>query len=122
MTLDERRIQEADSYQTTVDGLNIRVGSREQAVVDALAEPHWMTNGDLLPEILAAFSGNEVERTAARILTRTTASAQRLGYLLEEAHRPLPSGLAKIRPIRAVRLRPQNRSRGPYSTRWRVYG
>lgn len=122
VTLDEERISEADTYKTTVDGHSIRVASREQAVVDALAEPRWMTYGDLLPEILAAFSDDEIERAAAGVLARTTAAAQRLGYLLEEARRPLPSRLANLRPVRAVRLRPQNRSRGPYSTRWRVYG
>ena len=122
VTLDEKRIREADAYQTTVDGFSIRVASREQAVVDALTEPRWMIYGDLLPEILAAFSDNEVERTAGRTLARTTAAAQRLGYLLEEAQRPRPEALADLRPVRAVRLRPQNRSRGPYSTRWRVYG
>lgn len=122
VTLYKSRISEADAYQTTIDGFSIRVASREQAVVDALAEPRWMIYGDLLPEILAAFSDDELERTAGGTLARTTAAAQRLGYLLEEAQRPLPSGLADLRPVRAVRLRPQNRSRGPYSTRWRVYG
>jgi predicted transcriptional regulator of viral defense system len=122
VTLDEDLISEADAYQTTVDGLPIRIASREQAVVDALAEPRWMVYGDLLPEILAAFSEDEVERTAGRTLARTTAAAQRLGFLLEEAQRPLPSALTELRPVRAVRLRPQDRSRGPYSTRWRVYG
>lgn len=122
VTLDEKRIREADAYQTTVDGLSIRVASREQAVVDALAEPRWMIYGDLLPEVLAAFSVDEIGRTAAGVLARTTAAAQRLGYLLEEAQRPLPSSLAGLRPVRAVRLRPQRPSRGPYSTRWRVYG
>ena len=68
-----------------------------------------------------SISDDEVERTAAGTLTRTTAAAQRLGYLLEEAGKALPSGLANLRPVRAVRLRPENRSRGPYSTRWRVY-
>lgn len=122
VTLDEDRIREADAYQATVDGLPIHVASREQAVVDALAEPRWMVYGDLLPEILAAFSEDEIERTASRTLGRTTAAAQRLGFLLEEAQRPLPSALTGLRPVRAVRFRPQHRSRGPYSTRWRVYG
>lgn len=122
VTLSESRIREADAYQTTVDGLSIRIASREQAVVDALAEPRWMTYGDLLPEVLAAFSDDELERTAGVTLGRTTAAAQRLGYLLEEAQRPPPSALADLRPVRAVKLRPQIRARGPYSTRWRVYG
>jgi predicted transcriptional regulator of viral defense system len=122
VTLEDDRISEADAYHTTIDGFSIHVASREQAVVDALAEPRWMTYGDLLPEILAAFSDDEVERTAGGALARTTAAAQRLGYLLEEAQRQLPSALASLRPVRAVRLRPQHRTRGPYSTRWRVYG
>jgi predicted transcriptional regulator of viral defense system len=122
VTLDASRISEADAYQTTVDGLSIRVASREQAVVDALAEPRWMTYSDLLPEVLAAFTDDEIERTAGRTLARTTAAAQRLGYLLEDAQRPPPSSLVGLRPVRAVRLRPQSHSRGPYSTRWRVYG
>lgn len=77
--------------------------------------------GDLLPEILAAFSDDEIARTAAGALARTTAASQRLGYLLEEAGSATPSELANLRPVRAVRLRPLNRPRGPYSTRWRVY-
>ena len=122
VTGDERRLGAADAYDTTVDGFAVRVASREQAVVDALAEPRWMTHGDLLPEILGAFSDAEVVRTAAAVLERTTAAAQRLGYLLEEAGRPLPPILAELRPVRAVRLRPQKQARGPYSSRWRVYG
>jgi predicted transcriptional regulator of viral defense system len=122
VTVDENRIREADAYQTTVDGFSIRVASREQAVVDALAEPRWMAHGDLLAEVLGVFSDDEAERTAAGALARSTAAAQRLGYLLEEAKRTLPSKLADLRPVRAVYLRPQKRARGPYSTRWRVYG
>ena len=122
VTLDEPRIRAADAYDTTIEGFAVRVASREQAVVDAVAEPRWMVHGDLLPEILRAFSDDEVGRTAAGVLGRTTAAAQRLGYLLEEAARPLPPLLADLRPLRAVRLRPQKQARGPYSSRWRVYG
>ncbi|PZR63371.1 MAG: hypothetical protein DLM71_05590 [Chloroflexi bacterium] len=122
VTLDEQRIRAADAYDTTMEGFAIRVATREQAVVDALAEPRWMDHGDLLPEILAAFSDEEVARTASGVLGRTTAAAQRLGYLLEEAERPMPASLAELRPVRAVQLRPQKRTRGPYSSRWRVYG
>lgn len=122
VTLDEARIRAADAYETTVEGYSIRVASREQAVVDALVEPTWMVYGDLLPEILAAFTDAEAARTARGALDRTTAAAQRLGYLLEEAGRPLPVSLAELRPVRAVRLRPQKQARGPYSSRWRVYG
>jgi predicted transcriptional regulator of viral defense system len=122
VTLDERRVRGADTYETTVEGFSVRVASREQAVVDALAEPNWMVHGDLLPEVLAALTEAEVARAASGALDRTTAAAQRLGYLLEEAGRPLPAFLAELRPVRAVRLRPQKHARGPYSSRWRVYG
>jgi predicted transcriptional regulator of viral defense system len=114
--------RQADAYATTIAGFAIRVASREQAIVDALAQPRWMTNGDLLPEVLRELSDDELERTVAGTLARTTAAAQRLGYLLEEARRPVPAALNGIRPLRSVRLRPQQPSRGPYSTRWRVYG
>lgn len=122
VTVDEARLRAADAYETTVEGYSIHVASREQAVVDALAEPNWMIQGDLLAEILGAFTDAEVARTASGVLDRTTAAAQRLGYLLEEAGRPLPTSLAEFRPLRAVRLRPQKQARGPYSSRWRVYG
>mgnify|MGYP000409712293 CR=1 FL=1 len=121
VTLDERRVQAADVYGTTVEGFAIRIATPEQAVADALAEPRWMLHGDLLPEVLAGFTDEEVARTATGVLGRTTAAAQRLGYLLEEAGRLLPAALAGLRPVRAVRLRPQKQARGPYSTRWRVY-
>lgn len=122
VTVDDARLRAADAYETMIEGYSIRVASREQAVVDALAEPNWMIHGDLLPEILAAFTDAEVARTASGALDRTTAAAQRLGYLLEEAGRPLPTHLSELRPVRAVRLRPQKQARGPYSSRWRVYG
>lgn len=122
VTIPESRISAADAYETSIEGFTIRVASREQAVVDALVEPQWMVHGDLLAEVLAAFTDVEVARTTDGVLSRTTAAAQRLGYLLEEAGRPLPPSLAELRPVRAVRLRPQKRARGPYSTRWRVYG
>jgi len=122
VTLDEQRVLAADAYETTADGFAIRVATREQAVADALAEPRWMRYGDLLPEVLTAFTDEEAARTASRVLDRTTAAGQRLGYLLEGAGRPLPSALAELRPVRAVYLRPQKQARGHYSTRWRVYG
>jgi predicted transcriptional regulator of viral defense system len=122
VTVDEARLRSADAYETTVEGFSILVASREQAVVDALSEPNWMVHGDLLAEVLAALTEAEVSRTASGVLDRTTAAAQRLGYLLEEAERPLPASLAELRPVRAVRLRPQKHARGPYSSRWRVYG
>jgi predicted transcriptional regulator of viral defense system len=122
VTVDEARLRAADAYETTVEGNSIRVASREQAVVDALAEPNWMIHSDLLAEILAGFTNAEVARTASGVLDWTTAAAQRLGYLLEETGRPLPTSVAELRPVRAVRLRPQKKARGPYSSRWRVYG
>ncbi len=122
VTLDEHRVLAADAYETSTEGFAIRVATREQAVADAVVEPRWMLYGDLLPEVLTAFTAEEIARTATRVLGRTMAAAQRLGYLLEEAGRPLPAALAELRPVRAVRLRPQKQARGPYSTRWRVYG
>lgn len=112
----------ADAYRTTVDGYTVRVASREQSVVDALAEPRWMAYGDLLPEVLAAFTPQEVERLASRAIDRSTAAAQRLGYLLEDGDHRLPAALRRLRPVRAVKLRPQRPVKGRYSTRWRVYG
>ena len=122
VALAHRWLQDADAYATTIEGFSIRVASREQAVVDALAEPGWITHGSLLPEVLAVFSDAEIARTAERAQARSTAAAQRLGYLVEETGRDLPPALVSLRPIRAVRLRPGRRSSAPYSTRWRVYG
>lgn len=112
----------ADAYDTTTEGFKIRLATREQALVDALAEPAWIVYGDLLAEVLGRFSEEEIERTARGALSRSTAAAQRLGYLLEDAGRPITSSLASLRPARAVRLRPGQKTNGPYSTRWRVYG
>ncbi len=112
----------AQAYNTTTDGFKIRVATREQAVVDALAEPAWMVYGDLLAEVLASSSEEEIERAAAAASARSTAAAQRLGYLLEDANQSVPDSLASLRPMRAVRLRPGQKTKGPYSTRWRVYG
>ncbi len=112
----------AQAYDTTTDGFKIHVATREQAVVDALAEPAWMVHGDLLAEVLANFSEEEIERTAAAASARSPAAAQRLGYLLEDASRPVTGSLTSLRPVRAVRLRPGQKTKGPYSTRWRVYG
>lgn len=122
VALAPRWLKGADSYETTVEGFAVRVAGREQAVVDALAEPAWMTHGSLLPEVLATFSEAEINRTADRALARSTAAAQRLGYLLDEARRELPPALALLRPLRAVRLRPGRPPSAPYSSRWRVYG
>lgn len=121
VTLAADRFTKADAYSTTIDGFAVRLASREQAVVDALAEPGWMIHALLLPEILAAFGDDDLTETAEGALDRSTAAAQRLGYLLNEAGREAPAALAALRPTFAVNLRP-GRQRGPYSTRWRVYG
>lgn len=122
VTIDEIRVAEADAFDTTVQAFAVRVASREQAVVDALCQPRWMVHGDLLAEVLAAFSDKDLDRTAAGAREKTTAAAQRLGYLIEEAGRAIPKPLADLKPVRAVELRPSKGSRGRYSTRWRVYG
>ncbi|MES2211098.1 MAG: type IV toxin-antitoxin system AbiEi family antitoxin [Chloroflexota bacterium] len=122
VTLAERRLIEADAFATTIDGFPIRVATREQAVTDALAEPAWMSQGSLLGEVVATLSEDELERTTTQTIGRTTAAAQRLGYLVEDAGRQLPNALASVHPVRSVRLRPGSTARGPYSSRWRVYG
>ena len=122
VTVSADRLRAADGYATTADGFAVRLASREQAVVDAVAEPAWMMHGDLLAEVLAVFADDELERTAVGALARSTAAGQRLGYLLEEAGRPPPKLLADLRPLRSVNLRPGDARCGPYSTRWRVYG
>jgi predicted transcriptional regulator of viral defense system len=111
----------ADFYETTVDGFRVLLATREQAVVDALAEPRWMTHNTLLPEVLAPFNEEELERTARGALARSAAAAQRLGYLLEEAGTFTPPSLSALRPTSVVDLRPHQRH-GTFSTRWRVYG
>jgi len=121
VSLAAARFAKVDAYPTTVDGFAVRLASREQAVVDAVAEPGWMIHGTLLPEVLAAFSDDELATAAEGALDRSTAAAQRLGYLLDEAGREPPLALAALRPTFAVDLRPGH-PRGPYSTRWRVYG
>jgi predicted transcriptional regulator of viral defense system len=122
VTMGADQFTTADAYDTTIEGFKIRVATREQAVVDALAEPAWMVHGDLLAEVLANFTVDEIDRTASAARARSTAAAQRLGYLLEEADRPIADSLTSLRPVRAIKLRPGHRIGGPYSTRWRVYG
>lgn len=116
------RLAAAGAFDSTADGFKVRVAGREQAVVDALAEPTWIVNWDLQTEMLSTFSEEELKRIAESALARSIAAAQRLGYVLEDAGRTIPSPLADLRPVRAVRLRPDLRGRRPYSTRWRVYG
>jgi predicted transcriptional regulator of viral defense system len=121
VALTPAKFAKTDAYNTTIDGFRVRVATRAQAVVDALAEPHWMTHGSLLPEVIAAFGDEELERTAAGTLLRSKAAAQRLGYLIEDAARPVPRALEAMRPQSTVELRPGRRS-GTFSTHWRVYG
>lgn len=111
----------ADAYATSLDGFRIRVAAREQAIVDALGEPSWMTHLTLLPEVLTALDDDDLQRVADGALRRSTAAAQRLGFLLDEAQRPAPAALARLRPRSTVRLDP-HRTSGTFSTRWRVYG
>lgn len=121
VALAPKEFEKADFYETTIDGFRVVLATREQAVVDALAEPRWMTHSTLLPEVLAALDDDELERTARRALARSTAAAQRLGYLLDEAGRPPAASLLALRPRSVVDLRPRHRT-GTFSTRWRVYG
>lgn len=116
------RILRAEAYGTTTEGFKVRVASRQQAIVDAVAEPRWMEHGDLLVEVLVTLSDEELKRAADVARARSTAAAQRLGYLLEDAGRAIPDSLTDLRPLRVVRLRPGLKRKGPYSTRWRVYG
>jgi len=111
----------ADRYATTTDGFTVTIATRGQAVLDALAEPQWMTHGSLLPEILAAFEPESVRALAEAALARSRAAAQRLGYLLEDAGHEIPEPLAGFVPRSTVELRPGHRS-GIFSTRWRVHG
>jgi len=109
----------SDKYAMTLDGFVVRIASREQAVVDALAEPKWMTHSTLLPEVLVQLRQSEVDSVAHATVKRSTAAAQRLGYLLSEARLPIPADLAELKPQSVVDLNPGRRS-GAFSTRWRV--
>jgi predicted transcriptional regulator of viral defense system len=109
----------SDRYATTQDGFKVVVASREQAVVDAVAEPAWMTHSTLLPEVLAQLGEDEVEAVAGAAIERSTAAAQRLGYLLAESRLPIPADLDALRPQSVVDLEPGRRG-GGFSTRWRV--
>src|SRR5260370_7674756 len=53
----------AQAYDTTTDGFKIRVPTREQAAVDALADPAWMVHGDLLARLLPTFPEQEIQPT-----------------------------------------------------------
>lgn len=121
VSLEAAKFAKSDAYETTIQGFKVRVATRAQAVVDALAQPQWMTHGSLLREVIAPFSEVELEEVAAGALARSNAAAQRLGYLIEEAGCSMPLSLATMKPKSAVELRPGRRS-GVFSTRWLVYG
>jgi predicted transcriptional regulator of viral defense system len=110
----------ADVLETSRGGFRVRLATVAQAIVDALAEPSWMIHYTLLPEVLAQMDERDIRTAAQRTIRRSKAAAARLGYLLEEAARELPPELGAFRPVTRVELRPGRR--GPYSTRWRVYG
>jgi predicted transcriptional regulator of viral defense system len=121
VVLAPRTFANADAYESTIEGFRVRLASREQAIVDAVAEPRWITHSSLLPEVLAAFDEAELERAAQGALGRSTAAGQRLGYLLGEAGRVVPASLSSLRPVSAAELRP-GAPHTHFSTRWRVYG
>jgi predicted transcriptional regulator of viral defense system len=74
VTLSPERLRSAERYATSLDGFGVHMATREQAVIDAVAEPQWMVHGDLLPEVLSAFSREELEQVSSRALARSTAA------------------------------------------------
>jgi len=117
----DAHFRRADHYRTTLDGFRTDLASRVQAVLDALDDPRRMTHRSLLPEVLRLFDSAELERLAAAALQTSQASAQRLGYLIEDAGAQTPSALDDLRPSSVVSLNPGG-SWGVFSTRWRVRG
>jgi len=120
VTLNLQVLEAADAYETTAEGFRIVVASREQAVVDALTEPTWMTHRSLLPEILGALDDKSLGLATRGALARSTAAGQRLGFLLEEIGRDAPHDLRAIRPRSTVQLDPSRHGK-VFSTRWRLY-
>lgn len=116
----ESRLSQAAVMHTTRDGYRFTLASPVQAVVDALAEPGWMTHASLLPEVLAQLPAGDLASAAERALARSKAAAARLGYLLDDAGLPIPPPLGSFVSVARTELAPGRR--GPYSTRWRVYG
>ncbi len=119
--MSEPQFHRADHYRTTLDGFRVDLASRVQAVLDALDDPRRMTHRTLLPEVLRSFDTGELERLASAALLTSQASAQRLGYLIEDAGAEMPSALGALRPSSAVNLNPGGRL-SVFSTRWRVRG
>jgi predicted transcriptional regulator of viral defense system len=115
------QFRRADHYRTTLDGFRVDLASRVQAVLDALDDPRRMTHRSLLPEVLRSFDAGELGRLAAAALQTSQASAQRLGYLIEDAGAQVPSALDALHPSSVVSLYP-GASWSVFSTRWRVRG
>jgi predicted transcriptional regulator of viral defense system len=116
----ESRLAEAGFNTTSREGYEVSLATPAQALVDGLAQPEWMTHRTLLPEVLVQLPPRDVETAADAALLRSKAAAARLGYLIEEARLPVPRALETFAPVSRTELTPGRR--GPYSTRWRVYG
>jgi len=120
VSMAERRLSAAEVLQTSRDGYKVSLATPVQALVDALAQPGWMTHRSLLPEVLVQLSPRDVDSAAEQTMARSKAAAARLGYLLDDARLPIPQTLESFSPAARTELTPGRR--GPYSTRWRVYG
>lgn len=116
----ESKLSRAEFTETSREGYRVSLATPAQALVDALAQPDWMTHRTLLPEVLVQLSPRDVETAAEVALVRSKAAAARLGYLVEDAGLPVPRALETFWPASRTELTPGRR--GPYSTRWRVYG
>jgi len=116
----ESNLSSAAFTETSREGYRVSLATPVQAVVDALAEADWMTHRTLLPEVLAQLPPRDLELAADAALVRSKAAAARLGYLIEDARLPMPRVLEAFVPVTRTELTPGRR--GPYSTRWRVYG
>jgi len=81
----ESRLARAGFNTTSREGYRVSMATPAQALVDALAQPEWMTHRSLLPEVLVQLSSRDLEAAADSALLRSKAAAARLGYLLEEA-------------------------------------
>lgn len=119
--MSDAQFRRADHYRTTLDGYRVDVGSRVQAVLDALDDPRRMTHYSLLSEVLRSLDAEEVAQLARAALQTSQAAAQRLGYLLEDAEAEPPQTLVDFHPSSVVNLKP-GRPWSVFSTRWRVRG
>jgi len=118
--LAESKLSSAGFTKTSREGYRVSLATPAQALVDALAQPDWMTHRTLLPEVLVQLPPRDLETAAETALLRSKAAAARLGYLIEEVRLPVPRALETFVPVARTELTPGRR--GPYSTRWRVYG